>query len=144
MYRLAYNPTDSPVLVDAAGRTLGGREWGPVKTTADEVKVAHDAGRLVYVELDAKHRNRVDEAASRAHDRVDELTKRSSAFDAVEKGELEQLVTKHQLRAHPHASKSELVDLLAHSNLDAPAPPAPKPPSKPKRGESDTERESDR
>lgn len=48
-YVTAYNPGDSPVVVDDDGRTVGGREWSPVLTTEDRVKEAFADGRLVKV-----------------------------------------------------------------------------------------------
>lgn len=47
MFRPAHNRTDRPVLIDAEGRQLGGREWGAVDDSADEVIAAVDAGELV-------------------------------------------------------------------------------------------------
>lgn len=49
MYRTAYNTTDSVVVVDPAGRTLGGREHGPVDDLFDEVDRAIERGDLVIV-----------------------------------------------------------------------------------------------
>jgi hypothetical protein len=40
-----YNPTDSPVLLDRDGRTLGGGEWGWADPS--DVQDAVDSGRLV-------------------------------------------------------------------------------------------------
>lgn len=47
MFRPAHNATDSPVLIDDRGRQLGGREWGPVDTTLDEVRAAEARRTLV-------------------------------------------------------------------------------------------------
>lgn len=49
MYVAAYVPGDTPVVIDRDGRTLGGREWGPVLTTEDEAKSAFSDGRLIKV-----------------------------------------------------------------------------------------------
>lgn len=53
MYITAFNTTDRPVVIDDEGRTLGGQSWGPVLTTADQVKEALAAGALVKVTADA-------------------------------------------------------------------------------------------
>ena len=52
MYVAAYNAGDTPVVIDRDGRTLGGREWGPVLTTEEEVRQAFDSDRLVKVGAD--------------------------------------------------------------------------------------------
>lgn len=47
-----YNPTDSPVVLDEDGRTLGGGEWGwaDSKFIGDSI----DAGRLVKADKPGK------------------------------------------------------------------------------------------
>lgn len=40
MFRPAFNRTDRPLLIDAAGHQLGGREWGAVDDSTDEVQAA--------------------------------------------------------------------------------------------------------
>lgn len=52
MYKTAFNPGDSPVVVDGEGRTIGGGEWGTVQTTEDSASAALDSGALVIVEVD--------------------------------------------------------------------------------------------
>lgn len=51
MYRLAYNPTATPVIVDAAGRTLAAGAHGPVDDVSPFVDREEGRGRLVYVDL---------------------------------------------------------------------------------------------
>lgn len=46
----AYNPTDRPVVLDAEGHTLGGREHADVDDRTDEVKAAVDRGHLIVSE----------------------------------------------------------------------------------------------
>jgi hypothetical protein len=46
--RLAFNPTDTPVLIDADGRTVAGGEWATVNDTAPAVLEAIDLGRLSW------------------------------------------------------------------------------------------------
>lgn len=52
MFKVAYNPTDSPAVVDAEGRTIGGREWDAASDDAPEVQQALGAGQLVWVDPD--------------------------------------------------------------------------------------------
>lgn len=67
VYRLAFNPTDSPVIVSKDGRTLGGGEFGPVDADDKAVQAAVDADRLVWrddaAEVDADERNEQATAA---------------------------------------------------------------------------------
>lgn len=49
-YRLAFNPTDSPVLIDAEGRSIAGQSWAAVEQDTPEVTEAAAAGRLVWPE----------------------------------------------------------------------------------------------
>jgi hypothetical protein len=46
--RLAFNPTDTPVLIDDDGRSLAGGEWATVDDTAQPVLDAIDLGRLTW------------------------------------------------------------------------------------------------
>lgn len=48
--RTAFNGTQSPVVIDDEGRTIPGLQRGEVDSTADLVKQAIDAGRLVWAE----------------------------------------------------------------------------------------------
>lgn len=50
---LAYNTTDSPVLVDEQGYLIGGRSWGAVDTTDPIGSAELDAGRIVLADEDA-------------------------------------------------------------------------------------------
>jgi hypothetical protein len=45
---VAFNPTDSPVVLDAEGHTLGGGEWAEVDPTSDLVSVLVEQGRLLF------------------------------------------------------------------------------------------------
>jgi hypothetical protein len=47
-----YNPTDSPVVVDDEGHTLGGGEWGWADSR--DIDDAIEAGRLVKADPPAK------------------------------------------------------------------------------------------
>lgn len=46
MKHRAYNPTLAPVVIDAAGHSLAGGEWGEVDDTDDVGKAALSAGQL--------------------------------------------------------------------------------------------------
>jgi hypothetical protein len=117
-YALAYNPTDGPVVIDAAGRTLGGREWAPANTTDDFVKQAVDAGRLVLAAAPAK-----DAAAEpvKAHREAQRLTERQRALQALEKLQLLELaVTGGLYGENDDPNKADLVSVLTHSSVDLP------------------------
>jgi hypothetical protein len=47
-YRLAFNPTDSPVIIDDDGRGLAGHDWAAVDDSSALVTDAIAAGRLVW------------------------------------------------------------------------------------------------
>lgn len=119
-FRLAYNTTDAPVVVDPAGRMLGGHEWGPARSTSDEAKSALRAGRLVWVELDDDASPAPEVAAAIA--RVDELNSRTEAFGSLEPADLEQLAAGAELELGGRTTKTQLVELLTYSDV---APPAP-------------------
>jgi hypothetical protein len=48
--RVAFNPTESPVIVDDDGHSIPGLDRGEVDTTSPYVQQAVDIGRLVWVE----------------------------------------------------------------------------------------------
>lgn len=50
MYVTVFNPSDSPVLLDEEGRSVGGGEWATAETTDDVTKAALADGRLVKVD----------------------------------------------------------------------------------------------
>lgn len=51
--KLAYNTTETPALVDAAGYQIGGRDWGVVDSTDDLARDGYAAGILVDADEDA-------------------------------------------------------------------------------------------
>lgn len=75
--------TDSPVLIDDRGRQLAGREWGPVDTTADEVKEAVDRGDLVLANPEHITKDAIPEARQ-ARDDAAELQERHEKFSALD------------------------------------------------------------
>lgn len=48
--RVAFNPTESPVVIDDHGRTVAGLDRAEVDSTSPVIKQAIDTGRLVYVD----------------------------------------------------------------------------------------------
>jgi hypothetical protein len=50
----AYNTTDRPVVIDADGRTVGGREHATVDDRNDEITAAVDRGHLVLTKPSKK------------------------------------------------------------------------------------------
>lgn len=68
MYVPAYNVTDTAVVIDSEGRTLGGGEWGAVDRHDPVAQAAIGDSRLViHPDLDASAAD-VDQAAIDAHD----------------------------------------------------------------------------
>jgi hypothetical protein len=126
-YKLAYNPTDSPVVIDTAGRVIGGREWGAVDTTDEVAKTAAEQGQLVLPSPPGKGAR---PEALHAHRRAQALSERQEAFSAAEKPRLQQLAVDADLIGpEGDPSKTELVALLVHSRVDTPTAatkPAPK------------------
>src|SRR3954466_12002352 len=46
----AYNTTPGPLVIDQAGRTLGGYEWGTVRADRAPARALLESGQLVKVE----------------------------------------------------------------------------------------------
>lgn len=88
MYSTAFNRTESPIVVDEDGRTIGGGEWGTVDTTAELVKANQAAGWLiVFPELEA-----VEDTAREAREAIEQtasIRERAEAFGSLETEELE-------------------------------------------------------
>lgn len=125
---LAYNPTDRPVIIDSAGRSLGGGEFGAVDTSDPLAKTALAADELVRPDDPGKGAN---PAAVQAHRRAQALTDRQTAFAALDKPRLLEISTDAALvEDGSDPSKTELVTALVHSGVDTPTagstPPAPK------------------
>lgn len=119
MFRPAFNPTASPVLVDGAGRSIGGGEWGAVDTTEPRVREALNGGRLDLgpaVDSDAKLSGDADAAYQRAvvlEDRRQTLSGATVAQLRDFAGEdLDDQVDVDDAR------KGELVSALAHPDAD--------------------------
>lgn len=51
-HTIVFNPTDQPVVIDADGHTVAGRDWAAVDTATAEVDHALENGRLVTVDAD--------------------------------------------------------------------------------------------
>jgi hypothetical protein len=126
-YKLAYNPTDGPVVIDTAGRMIGGRDWGAVDTTDDLTKTAVEQGRLVLPDPPGKGAR---PEALHAHRHAQALSDRQEAFAAADKPRLQQLAADGDLTGpDDEPSKTDLVALLVHSSVDTPTAankPAPK------------------
>jgi hypothetical protein len=48
MYRLAFNPTDRPVIVDDEGRVLAGHDWEALDDTDERILALVEQGQLVW------------------------------------------------------------------------------------------------
>lgn len=93
MYSTAYNRTESPIVVDEDGRTLGGGEWGTVDTTGELVKAAQAAGWVVvFPDLEATADTAPD--AREAIEQTKAIRDRSEAYGDLETDELEAIVAK--------------------------------------------------
>lgn len=55
--RVAFNPTESPVVIDDKGHSIAGLDRGEVDSTSDVVKQAIDGGRLVLTDDGTKGGN---------------------------------------------------------------------------------------
>jgi hypothetical protein len=84
-YATAFNPSDTPVTVDGAGRQVGGREWAPVSTLEPLVDQALAAGRLVKVTR-PKGKADLNPAAEAAFDATEELNKAAGDDDDDDAG----------------------------------------------------------
>lgn len=122
-YVVAYNPTDSPVTVDAAGRSIGGHEWAPARRG----QVLDDAGNrasvIVVTRVDPDTAGPDAAAAAR---QVEELNGRADAWDGVEL-ELVRDVAKAHLADVLYSAdeldamdRADVVDLLVRGEVDPP------------------------
>lgn len=80
-WRLAANVSDSPVIVDDAGHTLGGGEYGAADTTSTAVDDAIARRVLVWPDKPSRH---ADTPAGRAQRDVEARNRRKSENDAQE------------------------------------------------------------
>lgn len=128
MFKTAYNPTDSPVVIDDLGHSIGGREWGAVETTDDATKAAIDGGLLVLVDEPGRGAS-VNDRAAGAFARTAEIGERSKAFAGLDRDALFELAVEHEVvadDAERTPTKGELVTLLVFSDVEPPAK-TPKP-----------------
>lgn len=88
MLKLAFNTTDTPVLVDEGGYTIGGRGWGAIETTDSIAKAELDAGRVTLADEDAARKSDREDVATA----VAALDSRREAQKAAEKASKDQLV----------------------------------------------------
>lgn len=105
MIKTGFNVTDSPIIVADNGRQIGGREWGPVDTTADVVKEQLEAGNIVLVERPTD--GEIDPRAQAAFDATDEMARLAGA----PKAELAE-----QVEDGDGMSKDELVEEAARKS----------------------------
>ena len=118
MYKVAYNSTSGPVVIDDAGRVIGGGEWGVVDSTSDATKQAIDAGRLVWA--DEPPADGGNPAAIDAFEHGAFLTSRADALSAHDREQLAGFARSDGLLGEdaPTPLKAQLVDLLARSSFD--------------------------
>lgn len=122
MLKLGYNTTDTPVLVDEGGYTIGGRSWGAIETTDSVGKVELDAGRVVLVDEDAARKSERDDVVTA----VASLDSRRAAQKAAEKASKDELVEaldpavveSLDAGADGTPSKDDLVDAAVDTGAD--------------------------
>lgn len=121
MFKTAYNPNETPVVVDDLGHVIPGLDWGTVETTANPAKDALDAGLLVLVERPGRNAN-VEPDAAEAFDRTENVAIRSRAFDGLDRDALFGLAVDAGLYADDDEQpyKADLVARLTHSTADVP------------------------
>lgn len=110
VYSTVFNTTDQPIVVDAEGRAVGGREWGTVETLAEQAAAALSARHLVVIEKIAKN---ADPRALAAAARTAEVSDRAGRLQGMEKDELTALALDAGVPGAEQASKPDLVALLA-------------------------------
>lgn len=120
MLRTYWNPGDSPVVVDDAGRTIAGREFGTADTTDDLVKAATADGRLLEADAPPEG-NDSTSAAREAHARTAEVASRAEKLGGFDKDKLQKLADDSDVRVREGAHKDELVRELAY-RLDVSIP----------------------
>lgn len=104
-----YNTTDRPVLLDAEGREVGGREWGTAETTQDGAKVALASGSLILA--DVPEVGDVNPLAAAAAARTARLSDRRDTLGGLDPDMLTELGVTAGLS--PDLNKTELVRALA-------------------------------
>lgn len=144
MFAPAYNPTDHPVLIDGAGRTLGGGDWGVVWRTADAVVAAVDRDDLVVLS-EAMVPKDLASAAHDAREAIEAARAAQEAHDDLEAVDKEVLVAALERVdvEHPEAlaelHKAELVRELALAGVSVAEVrgPAPSSTTAPEPGDDD-------
>lgn len=107
----AFNSTDSPIEIDAEGRTIGGGEWGTVDTTSDLVKTAAETGGLeIYRDLDEGPGQNPD--AIEAIRTTRSTQERLEQAQALDRDALDEAATKARLNPE-NMTKAELAYALA-------------------------------
>lgn len=128
-YRLAYNTGDTPVVIDAAGHTIGGGEHGLAFTGAPEVKALVDSDALVYVDVEESNDNDRDVTATAK--RVGEVEARRQRFAGLSRAALHASARSRGLSSE-ESTDGNLAALLAldpEAGLPAEDEPAPTPPT---------------
>jgi hypothetical protein len=119
--QLAFNTTDSPVLVDSAGHTIGGHEWGVIDST-DEL--GSKASGLIPADEDALA-GTSNPSAKAALEQLQERRDREEAARKLDKDQLVEAVPDEVLERLPEGgdgkpAKDDLVDALVDSGEDIP------------------------
>lgn len=128
--KLAFNTTDTPVLVDAQGYTIGGRSWGVVDSTDEQAQAEYAAGRLIDADEDALAGSGNADALA-AVDALQVRRDRLEAARALDKDELvaalpPEHVESMEVGGDGLPAKDDLVEAVAASDANLEVSTTPK------------------
>lgn len=129
MIRTGYNRTSAPIVVDAEGRTIGGREWGTYDSTEDAAQAAIKARDLIPLNIDIATASNPSATAQAAFARTEQVKQRAEQVKALDKDVLHETAVESGLIAP--ADEPSVSDLRA-TVAEAIHVPVPEPDPKPK------------
>lgn len=119
MYKMAFNTTNSSIVIDTDGRSLGGGDWGAIDTVDDAAKPTIESGDVVT--FDGKLGKDADPRAVEASEQTALYTKRAAALRDLDDGVLDDLVGAAGYNAD--TNKTERVAFLARrTSVELPEP----------------------
>lgn len=128
--KLAYNTTDSAIVVDEAGYSIGGHEWGPYDTTDKIAGAELGAGRLIEVDEKAARKagNPLVDAALLALDSRKARLEQAKAADKEQLAEAldPEVLDRMDAGGDGLPAKDELVEAVVASDVTVTPEPAPK------------------
>lgn len=115
MYKTAFNPADTALVVSEDGRTIGGHEWGTVDTTDAVGKRLLADGLLINVDV-PEYNSSSNQNAVQAFKHTDEISARAEKARSVDKSVLQETAVQAGLvDADDSVRKNELVDAVAEA-----------------------------